>query len=89
MPRKATGSYYEKRGDLFASITVARGKDGRHSAKLATRDEASARVRVTAIAEAVERLRRAAIPRESIETLVDDMAAVAEFFTPGARAAAC
>ena len=75
MPRKATGSYYEKRGDLFVSVTVARGKTGRMSAKLATRDDAMARARATSIAEAVGRLRKASIPRESIATLVTDMAA--------------
>lgn len=75
MPRKATGSFYEKRGELFASITVASGKNGRLSAKLATRSEADARLRVKTVAEAVERLRKASIPRQMIETLVTDMAA--------------
>lgn len=76
MPRKATGSVYAARGALWGSFTVASGPKGRHTAKLvATPTEEAAEERARLIADAVTRMRSAAVERGIIVTLVNELAA--------------
>lgn len=76
MPRKATGSVYEKHGFWYASFTVATGKNPRHSARVAgAKTEQQAEIRKDAVAGAIARLRAAKIARDLIVAFVDDMCA--------------